>query len=672
MFAGETHSSPGSGEERGAIMSANLYSRRGSAWQSLVPNHDGAHSIGGGVGAAIQLISMLSRSLQSVLTVVALVPIIVLFPSPALATGQTLAIQWRVENPFRLFRDPADTEDFSRVLRGLSPQDQQRPVLAAEQLMAEDSMRGWAEQIYRKTCWSSSQLRYTCDAKSAYADPGTHRVLVSLSGLSHGLCTWSLQTEDAGAAASTAIVSKPCSDTTVLEIPYPNGADVVVSESGRERARTRIKVRDLFIVGMGDSYASGDGNPDRPVRFDDRKSISYGADAGGKLTGYPARAGDWRAINSLRFAENDAGWLNTPCRRSLYGHQLRAALQLAIEDPHRAVTFAAFACWGAQVVQGIFLPQSSSKLQPGLSPRSQLSDVAALQCGTHVPEARHWPSTFDRGGTIPALKDLTVLACPRRFARPIDLLLLSVGGNDVGFSQLVADAILGSQVPFRNLSGLVGITIEANEAQAQLSILREKFSSLNRALRLLLHIPWSQSERIILTGYPPISLMDESADTCPSGRQGMTVIPGFSLNAKKARSAERVAESLHQTMAKAAGEMGWTFVDAFRPEFSHRGYCAGTFGALASPYDDTQLPRLVDAVWRPYAPSQWRPYAPRVRWIRSPNDGYLTTNFHVPEINFAPMNLLLASSYSGSFHPTAEGQAAMADAVVKEARMLLR
>jgi hypothetical protein len=619
----------------------------------------------------IYVISRLAGGLKSVLIGVIATAIVLSFPSPGLATGQTLAIQWRVENPFRLFRDPADTEDIGRVLRGLSPQDQKRPVLAAEQSLAEDNMHGWAEHIYRKTCWSSSQLRYTCDAKSAYADPSTHRVLVNQTAPPNGVCTWSVQTDDAGAAAPTAIVSKPCSDTTVLEIPYPNGADVVVSQSGRERARSRIKVRDLFIVGLGDSYASGDGNPDRPVRFDDRKSISYEADAGNKLTGYPARAGDWRAINSLKFTQTDADWLDTPCRRSLYGHQLRAALQLALEDPHRAVTFASFACWGAHIVQGLFVPQSSSKLQPGLSPRSQLSDVAALQCGTHAPEARHWPSTFDRGGTVPTLKDLTVLVCPRRFARPIDLLLLSVGGNDIGFSQLVADAILGNELPFRHLSGVVGMTIEANEAESQLSILREKLSSLNRALRLLLHIPWSQSERIILTGYPPISLMDQSADTCPSGRQGMTVIPGFSLNAQKARSAERVSESLHQTMAKAAGEMGWTFVDAFRPEFARRGYCAGTFGALASPYDDARLPRLINAVWRPYAPSQWRPYAPRARWIRSPNDGYLTTNFHVPDVNLSPMNLMLASSYSGSFHPTAEGQAAMADAVVSKARVLL-
>jgi hypothetical protein len=38
---------------------------------------------------------------------------------------------------------------------------------------------------------------------------------------------------------------------------------------------------------------------------------------------------------------------------------------------------------------------------------------------------------------------------------------------------------------------------------------------------------------------------------------------------------------------------------------------------------------------------------------------------------FSWFQILLASTYSGAFHPTAEGQAAMADAVAAEARRVL-
>ncbi|MBN9268555.1 MAG: hypothetical protein J0I75_29095, partial [Hyphomicrobium sp.] len=81
-----------------------------------------------------------------------------------------------------------------------------------------------------------------------------------------------------------------------------------------------------------------------------------------------------------------------------------------------------------------------------------------------------------------------------------------------------------------------------------------------------------------------------------------------------------------------------------------------------------------------FNPADWQAYVPRQRWFRTPNDAFMTGNFHVSESliqkvlklqGFTSFQLLLASIYSGAFHPTAEGQAAMADAVVVEARRVL-
>jgi hypothetical protein len=58
----------------------------------------------------------------------------------------------------------------------------------------------------------------------------------------------------------------------------------------------------------------------------------------------------------------------------------------------------------------------------------------------------------------------------------------------------------------------------------------------------------------------------------------------------------------------------------------------------------------------------------------------MTGNFHVAKSliqtaltmqGYGWVQLLLASVYSGAFHPTAEGQAAIADAVVAQARAVL-
>ncbi|MFX4512859.1 hypothetical protein ABTA89_19785, partial [Acinetobacter baumannii] len=43
----------------------------------------------------------------------------------------------------------------------------------------------------------------------------------------------------------------------------------VASSEGSQRAATEIAVRDIFIAGLGDSIASGEGNPDRPIALAD-------------------------------------------------------------------------------------------------------------------------------------------------------------------------------------------------------------------------------------------------------------------------------------------------------------------------------------------------------------------------------------------------------------------
>ena len=133
-------------------------------------------------------------------------------------------------------------------------------------------------------------------------------------------------------------------------------------------------------------------------------------------------------------------------------------------------------------------------------------------------------------------------------------------------------------------------------------------------------------------------------------------------------------------MRNSAEEFGWTFVETHRRAFIGRGICAGVSVAGVSQVDELRLPRKIDGAWKPYNPADFQPYASRQRWFRTPNDAFMTANFHVAagfitkvlKIEpFAPFQLVLAATYSGAFHPTAEGQAAIADAVVSKARAVL-
>jgi hypothetical protein len=329
----------------------------------------------------------------------------------------------------------------------------------------------------------------------------------------------------------------------------------------------------------------------------------------------------------------------------------------------------------------MFLRYKGHEWVPNPPELSQVSAVAEAQCaGRNAPDYE-LPEAYQMGGRIPELKGGLVLKkCDPERARKIDLLFLSIGGNDIGFARLVANAVLADSSLLRQLGGWFGQVYGFAEAGAQIDLLESRFKAVNRAVHYLLHVPWPEADRVILTGYPPMALLDDGNSACPDGRAGMNVLPDFFLSEAKAREGNLAAERLQAVMQDAAKQYHWTLADAHRAAFKGRGICAGHTDAPWTMADEMRLPRKVDGVWEPYNPSEWRAYASRQRWYRTPNDAFMTGNFHVSQSllqkvmkaeTYSWIQLLLASVYSGAFHPTAEGQAAIADAVVEKARGVL-
>jgi hypothetical protein len=592
-------------------------------------------------------------------------------------------IVWQVENPFRLFLDPADTKLHAATWLSLPEAERGRSVSAAERLLGERHADGWAALTVAKTCWDRVHNRYACREKSDYINPKAHTILAEVRGLEDDEavdCLWLTAPQGRGPRGTA--LKLPCDTPVTLEIPYPNGAWISVEIGGRLIAETAAQVRDLFVVGIGDSFASGEGNPDVPVRFSPDRTADYGIGSGKTaLSGYPARVGDWSQIGDKKFIEENARWHDQACHRSLYSHHLRAALQLAVEDPHRAVTFVGFACSGAETTFGLFLPYRGNEWVPHPPDLPQISAVADAQCAGTGARDYDLPEAYHINGRIPELKGGLVLKkCDAGKARKIDLLLLSIGGNDVGFARLVANAVLSDGSILRRLGGWFGHVHGLSQASAQLDTLDDRLKSVNRALHSLLHIPWSESDRVILTGYPPMALLQDGTSSCPDGQAGMDVLPDFFLSEAKVREGNVAAERLNAIMLESAHQHQWTMADGHREMFRGRGLCAGYTDAPWTMADELRLPRKSNGVWEPFAPTQWRPYAPRQRLFRTPNDAFMTGNFHVAQSllgkvisaqGYSWLQLLLASVYSGAFHPTAEGEAVIADAVVEKARLVL-
>ncbi len=602
-------------------------------------------------------------------------------PAPSLITPQ---ISWQLENPFRFFTDPRDTRRHMDAFAALPADARTMPIARIERALGASLGRGWSEQLTGDVCWNRARNRHICPDGRRYLTPDRHRVAVELSGVPDAgmlRCVWRvIPSSDRGPARAP--VTEACDRRAQLTIPYPSGARVTVAVGGRVIAQTEITVEDVLVVGMGDSFGSGEGNPDTPVRFDDNRTADYGPlTAQRVLTGYPARAGGWRQIADDDFMRQSAGWLDQACHRSLYSHQARVALQLAIENPKRAVTFVHVACSGADIVRGLFLRYRGHEWVPTPPDLSQISAIAEAQCDLRGTRAKELPEAYHIQGRVPDLQGHLVLReCDRRKARKIDLLLVSIGGNDIGFARLVANAVLDQASALKQLGGWFGRVYGAQEARQHLVELEARYKALNRALHYILHVPWSESDRVILTGYPAMALLDDGRSMCPSGGAGMDLLPVFQLNRKQAAAGQAVADELNVLMRKVAQRYGWTFVDGHRDAFLGHGICAGYEGMALSIADDLRFPRKMNGRWVPYSPVDYQPYAPRQRWFRTPNDAFLTGHFHVPGLllqnvlrnqDLYWMQVLLAATYSGAFHPTAEGHAVMADYVLQSARRIL-
>lgn len=162
---------------------------------------------------------------------------------------------------------------------------------------------------------------------------------------------------------------RPRSCRTTLNLPEgPHTATLEVRRGSSVASATLpMAVDNRLVLVLGDSYASGEGNP---------RNVMSWIRRGGAIDPY---------------------WDDDPCDRSARAAPAQAALALEKASPRMSVTVVHVACAGATVGAGILGPQTGAGQQT-----SQIEQATALLRG-----------------------------------RPVDLVLLSVGGNDVGFGEIL-------------------------------------------------------------------------------------------------------------------------------------------------------------------------------------------------------------------------------------------
>jgi len=570
--------------------------------------------------------------------------------TPQSSQGQ--AIRWEVTQRFPLLRSGAALQGALRLRRGQSLQDWSRDVLAANSNLLEsftkaythEHGKGCAQSIAAKdfpTLWNPCTERY--DDK--LFERGPYEILVELTAAPPGRCKFSAGAEEKVAGCAEKVVLKVSSP----DIAYPLSVEAV---DGGFRAVGEARIQDILLVAFGDSFSSGESNPDVPALHKDG----------------PVTQGDGQLLSGVRWIdsphrlERRAAWLDSRCHRSLFSWPVLAAARLAVENPHMVVRVASWACSGAEITDGFYSPQ----LRDGALRQSQFMSARMVVCKNKDgsgPPFETVERLGDGGGLVTGKKGSTVKGCAAADrSHRVDAAMFTFGGNDIFFAPVLMDAVMmtgtryvpGFDLLYKPLRK--GVVKRPEDAKKRIDgkvenpydRLAVRYASLQAGLNALGIAP----ERVFQVQYPN-PLHDTHTKICDiSPDDGMDVVEKLQRVANLTEDESQRAERLvigPLTQRIKDNPHGWKIVDAHVEKMATHGLCAFNTDRAK----EFAMPRLAAGTWvNGFKPSDYQHYRDTARWFRTPDD--------------VAMGMYEGSSLlpiQGAFHPSARAHAVIADEV---------
>ncbi|MHA3700622.1 Calx-beta domain-containing protein [Jatrophihabitans sp. YIM 134969] len=377
--------------------------------------------------------------------------------------------------------------------------------------------------------------------------------------------TWTVT----GAALPQAQVTvATCS--THLSVPALGGYHVVASltdESAVQMADD-ITLKDTFIVSIGDSVASGEGNPDKVTRKDTPLPL------------YQATWEDYR------------------CDRSALAGPAQAALRLEKRDPHSSVTFVHLACSGATIADGVLGPYEGQNPPPG---------VAKI------------PPQFDRVKTLSGV-------------RRIDDLTVSIGANDMGFGTIVKSCLYEVGCDQPGATGRKTFDEGWPKLAGKYAPLEAGIAALGTARigHVVQTEYYDVSTADGSTAAAPkyctgTSAQENTGDTAP----GTTApVDGFSP-AEYTWARETVGVKLNQLVADHVAHANttfpsgpqWTLVNGIADAFNGHGYCA-TDRYVRQLFESLSYQGAIDGAFHPNTEGHLRVYGAKIEQAIAGFDGW--------------------------------------------------
>jgi Ca2+-binding RTX toxin-like protein len=338
----------------------------------------------------------------------------------------------------------------------------------------------------------------------------------------------------------------------------------LVDSGGTEISSTTAPITpvDYLITSVGDSVASGEGNPD---------------------TEGPKDLGPFPFYQPV--------WEDKECHRSALAGPAQAAIRLERRDPHSSVTFLHLACSGATVQAGLLGPYEGVEPDPSDGPEPpQVARAVELAAG-----------------------------------RPIDAMLVSIGANNAKFSTIVETCLKFANCNTFQIPGIDNaqkiyddniVTLPA--AYASLDDALDPLTSTGKIKRVLLSEYFDPSKAADGSFCAGNTANEQQSDTQPSG----TVVDGISQSEWQWASQTVVAGLNAQVQAgvQASDDDGgqkWTYVDGVASAFDHHGYCS-TDRWVRTLFESFSYQQNQYGAFHPNAEGQLYAYANRIEAVSGP------------------------------------------------------
>lgn len=591
-----------------------------------------------------------------------------------------LVIEWRVETPFAPFGWLSDPDD--ATMRWTPKSD--------------ETFSEWSKRVVLDTGGSSpfksfatgeTQSPWLSDSSQydrRYVFPKAVNIKAKLAGAS-GSCSWLLQGQKKS-------IKTDCSNEIKIgNVPIAGTSLKVIAEEHGVTTSTFISVDHRIILALGDSYASGEGNPDYPTQWKNKN----------------VNLGDMKWIDRNR--QGNAQWWDNACHRSFFSNQTFVALKISSLNPHRLVTYLHYSCSGAEILDGMLVKQ---KWPPGVHqlcnqsnnigegqffsearecyvPKSQLASAVSDLCQGKTYQIGTRGAHFDKyARSIIERKNhklyrahvyrengLDLLKCNGNLRVP-DLILLSIGGNDVGFTSLIGWAIAPSRWRSRIVGSLVkGKVVCPDRAKSQgckkpydidlINQLDRRNEMLGKAMREVLH---SDQTTVVQSTYPtPLLNVDgtycgDKAGHNPDNPWASAMfLTGritkkweFNIRPDESRIlSQYTIPKLQSAILLGIRKNGFVKADLNKLFVGH-GWCSPKQGdpplSLPSNINNMDAPKW--SCGTPIVsnnPSCWDGYSNMNRFVRTMNDSFLTQSSN------------RGDGQSGTMHPNLWGHASMAE-----------